>query len=802
MNSMDRLTNDIRFAFRSFRRAPAVALVAISLLAVGIGLTTAVFSVVEGLVLRSLPFREPERLVAIGQVPVKSRLVGRAGATSSARAVEIARQSPLFEGVTAFLGRPRVLSGLGDVRNVSAWSVRSDFFRVLGAQPVIGRAFSTDEDVQGSAVAAIVSDAFWRGPLGGDPNVLGRTLTLDGAKVPIVGVMSSAFRYPAGAELWLSFGGITPSPPSNSIQGAYHIVARLAPGVTIPRVEREMDVVYARVAEEVPAFRDWGPAVLPLRDRLVGSVRRPLLVAFGGVALVLLVACANVANLLLARSVARRREVAIRLALGATRGRVVRQLLTESVALALAGAVLGTLMAWLGVPWLLALGAKELPDVGRIGVDRTVLLFALAAATATGILFGIAPALQAVRGRLTAALHDGGSGAGASAWRSRLGDALVVVQVAVTIVLLAGGALLAGSFQKLMSVPVGFDADRVVVATVWLRGERYDSAASRRAFMRGTLERAAAIPGAGSVTAGTGIPLSAGAFGDVTPDEQPSGGPPQAFAVFTGMSDDYLRTFGIPLLRGRAISSADAGNDAILVNDAFARTYYPGKDPIGHQVEYYGRTRGTIVGVVGDTRTMQLGNAADPQLYFPMTRAPERNMHIAVRTSGDPASLGNALRRAIREVDAGLPIDRLQSMRSLMGDSVARQRFYAVLLVVFAAAALVMATAGLYATMSYVVDRRTRELGIRGALGASASELAGMVLRRGLALALAGIVAGVAGAVVATKLLAALLFELAPGDPVILAGVSILLVLTSVAASYLPARRAARVSPMEAIRAE
>ena len=798
---MDSLTNDIRFAVRSFRRAPAVAIVAISLLAVGIGLTTAVFSVVEGLVLRSLPFHEPDRLVAIGQVPVKSRLVGRGGATSSARAVEIARQSPLFDGVTAFLGRPRVLSGLGDVRNVSAWNVRSDFFRVLGSQPVIGRAFTPDEDVQGSPVAAIVSDAFWRGPLGGDPDVLGRTLTLDGAKVPIVGVMPPAFRYPAGAELWVSFGGITLAPQSNSIQGAYHIVARLAPGITISRVERELDAAYARVAEEVPAFRDWGPAVLPLRDRLVGSVRRPLLVAFGAVALVLLVACANVANLLLARSVARRREVAIRLALGATRGRVVRQLLTESVALALAGAVLGTLMAWLAVPWLLALGAKELPDVGRIGVDRTVLFFALAAAMATGILFGIAPALQAVRGRLTAALHDGGSGAGASAWRSRLGDALVVVQVAVTIVLLAGGALLAGSFHKLMSVPVGFDADRVVVATVWLRGERYDSAASRLAFVRGTLERAAAVPGAGAVSAGTGIPLSAGAFGDVTPDEQPPGGPPQAFAVFTGMSDDYLRTFGIPLLRGRAISSSDAGTDAILVNDAFARTYYPGKDPIGHRVEYYGQ-KGTIAGVVGDTRVMELGKAADPQIYYPLARGPERFVSIAVRTSGDPASLGIAIRRAIRDVDPGLPIDRLQSMRSLMGDSVARQRFYAVLLVVFAAAALVMATAGLYATMSYLVNRRTRELGIRGALGATASELAGMVLRRGLALALAGIVAGAAGAVVATKLLAALLFELTPGDPVVLAGVSILLVLTSVVASYLPARRAARVSPMEAIRAE
>jgi putative ABC transport system permease protein len=589
---------------------------------------------------------------------------------------------------------------------------------------------------------------------------------------------------------------------SRSVQGAYNIVARLAPGVTIPRVERELDAVYARVADEVPAFKDWGPAVLPLRDRIIGSVRRPLIIAFGAVALVLLVACANVANLLLARSVARRREVAIRIALGATRMRIVRQLLTESIALAVVGAAVGVLLALLGVPSLVALGARELPDIGGVGVNRTVLAFALGAALATGVLFGIAPALQAVRGRWVEGLHDGASGSGTSTWRSRIDDALVALQIAVTIVLLSGAALLVGSFQKLMSVPAGFDAGRVIMAKVWLTNDRYDSTAARLAFVRATLERTAAIPGAQSVSVSSGVPLSAGAFGDVTVDEPPSGGMPQAITVFTGMSDDFLRTFGIPLLRGRAVTSADAGSDGILVNEAFARAFFSGRDPIGHRVTFYGNIQGTIVGIVGDTRTMELGKPADAQLYYPISRTADRYLNIAVRTSGDPASLSIALRRAIRAVDPGLPVDELKPMRSLMSDSIARQRFYAALLAVFAAAALVMATAGIYATMTYAVNRRTRELGIRGALGATAANLAELVLRRGMVLTLAGIAVGVVGAMVATRLLSALLYGLTPRDPIVLAGVSLLLALTSVVASALPAMRAARVSPMEAIRAE
>jgi len=320
--------------------------------------------------------------------------------------------------------------------------------------------------------------------------------------------------------------------------------------------------------------------------------------------------------------------------------------------------------------------------------------------------------------------------------------------------------------------------------------------------VRATLERTAAIPGAQSVSVSSGVPLSAGAFGDVTVDEPPSGGMPQAITVFTGMSDDFLRTFGIPLLRGRAVTSADAGSDGILVNEAFARAFFSGRDPIGQRVTFYGNIQGTIVGIVGDTRTMELGKPADAQLYYPISRTADRYLNIAVRTSGDPASLSIALRRAIRAVDPGLPVDELKPMRSLMSDSIARQRFYAALLAVFAAAALVMATAGIYATMTYAVNRRTRELGIRGALGATAANLAELVLRRGMVLTLAGIAVGVVGAVAATRLLSALLYGLTPRDPIVLAGVSLLLALTGVVASALPAMRAARVSPMEAIRAE
>ncbi|HEU4628405.1 MAG TPA: ABC transporter permease [Gemmatimonadaceae bacterium] len=804
---MSSLLQDLRYALRVHLANPTATLVAVLVLAVGIGANTAIFSVVEGVLLRSLPFREPERLVGVGPIPAEYRSTARQYGTASRFAFETWRdQRDVFEEVAGYVGDDPVLTGLGDATRVMAYGVTANFFPMLGATPMIGRAVIAADTLAGAPRVAVLSHAFWATRLGGAADVVGRTIALNGVPHVVVGVMPPGFRFPERAALWRALAPPTGHSADGSRQpyGGYHTVARLRAGVTPALAMRRLDVTTAAIGQREEGWQGVVANVIPLHAQLMGDVQRPLLLVMGAVAFVLLIACANVANIQLARAVGRRREIAIRVAVGAGRARLLRQLLTESVTLALAGGGLGVLLAYWGVPLLVRLGGEELPGVVDIGVNPRVLAVTLVATLLTGVAFGLAPAVQAARRASAVSLKDGTAGSGASASRNRLGAALVVAQVALTMVLLAGAGLLVASVRHLLRDDAGFTADGVLVAQIELRGTRHTGDTATLAFSRALLERVRAMPGVAAAAMSTGTPLATGAFGTI----EVVGGPtPRAAAptMFTAATADYFRALGIPLLRGRLLRDDGAdGPGAIVVSQTLARTYFPGQDPIGRQVRFYGQSiTGTIVGVVGDTKAMALDESAPPpHIYQPFAADPAPYLKLVVRAAGDPAALAAGVRAAVRELDPDLPIDALTTMRQLMSESVTRQRFYATLLAVFAAAALVMSAAGIYGVVSYTVTRRTREMGVRLALGATAGDVLRLVFGRAGLLAGAGLLLGGLGALAATRVLRSMLFEIAPTDPRVLGGVAALLAVVALAATWLPARRATRVDPVQALRAE
>jgi putative ABC transport system permease protein len=794
---------DLRVAWRSYRRTPLFTSVIVLTIALGIGATTAIFSVVEGVVLRALPFREPDRLVAIGQAPLRMHDAG-VGATSSQAGVEmIAHAGDLFEQSAAYAGTAPVLTGLGDpVRLTGAW-VPAGFFSLLGARPLIGRAFAPDDDRPGNAAVAIVSYGFWSTRMGGDESAIGRPITLDGARVVVIGVMPPEFRFPDQVTIWRSMSGFpTASGPEPTWpQGAYRIVARLRPSITAARAERAMSTRYAILSRTLPDFAGWKARVAPLKDSLIGSVRRPLLIMLAAVGLVLLVACANVANLLLARAVAREREIALRAAIGAEPRRVVRLVLSESLMVAALGGLLGIVLAWAAVPMLLSHAGSELPGVAAIGVNVRVLFAATMLMVSTGIVFGSAPALHAVRTLPADALRAAGSVAPTTGWRRRSTDALTVVQIALTVILLVGAGLLASSFQRLMSVDMGFDPSRIVAAQVHLAKNRYPSAELRLGFAQRVLTRLSADPATRTAAVATGIPLSTGAVGTIDVDRRNLR---DAVAVLTSVTDDYFGVFRLPLHRGRFFDPMPSpDDDAVIVNDAFARQFLPGIDPIGHTVSYYGGAfTGRIVGVVGDARQGGLASPAKPEIYDRLQRDPAGYLTIVARSTGDVSATSAALRHAIAEADPILPVDKLLTMRGYMAASVARQQFYATLLCVFAAVALVIAAAGIYAVVTYIVAERTRELGIRIALGAARTDILALVVSRGLVLTGVGTSIGIACAMGVTRVLRTMLFGVTPTDPMVLLVVVTALAAIAMIACCAPAAKALRVDPLAAVRSE
>ncbi len=793
---MDSLILDLRYAVRTLLKSPGFTLVTVLTFALGIGATTAVFSVVEAVLLRTLPFPDADRLVDIKQVQEAYRGPLITGSTSPLTAYRRwSAAAGVFDATAAYSGQSAVLRGRGPAERVATWAVSSGFLPLLGGVPERGRAFRSEEDGPAAPPVAVLSHAFWATRMGSDAGVIGRPLTLDTTVYTVVGVLPARFDYPAGAQVWTNMGALLAGPQGaeRARRWQYWALARLAPGVSPRAAQDRLDVVSRRAWATDPDARSFLPVVRRLHDALIGNTRVPLLVALGAVGLVLLIACTNVASLVLSRSLARAHHVAMRSALGASRARLVRAALAETLVLAGAGAALGMLLAvWL-VPALVHQARSELPRVATIALDGRAVAAGLALSAFAGLLTGALPAWQAARMPPAEVLKSGGNDR-ASAGAGPLGGALVVGQLALTTMLLVGAALLLRTFIHLTRQPPGFEPRHLLVADVALPTAGYARPEARLEYVRRAIEAVAALPGVTGVAVGTGIPLSPGGI-NVTTRQAPDGHDSATLTFMAAVSPDYFRVLGIPLLRGRVLQADDP--DAVVVDAATARTAFPGADPIGRAFLDYGK----VAGVVGNVRQEMLPTEGT-NIYSAYGANPSGYFKVLTATSGDPRSSAAAVRRRLQDVDPDVPVGDVTPMTTLMADALARQRFYAQLLGAFGVLALAISVVGVYGLVSYAVGRRTREFGIRIALGADRQRVLRLVLARGAALTAVGVGLGLAGALTLTRTLRSLVVGVAPTDPAALAGAAALLVVAALAATYLPARRATRVDPMVALRSE
>jgi putative ABC transport system permease protein len=796
---------DVRYALRSLRHHPVFTLTAVLTLAIGIGANTAIFSVVNAVLLRPLPFPEPERLVTVWG---HHAAIGRETA-SLPDFLDWRRESRSFAGMAARANTQFILTGAGEPEVVRGALVTANYFRVLGAPIPVGRGFRDEEERGGAARVAVLSDGFWRREFGGSTEVVGRQITLGGVPYTIVGAGARGLAVPDEVDVWSTFPTDTTLGRRNDF---LEVVGRLAPGADQRRAQEEMTTIARRLERAYPNSNGgWGVELVGLQERIVGEIRPALLVFMGAVGLVLLIACANVANLMLARVAAREREVTIRAALGASRRRLVRQLLTESVVLSLAGGALGLGLAVWGVHALQALEPGTIPRLEEIGVNANALAFALGLSVATGLLFGIVPATRLMRYDLRDGLAEGGRGMAGHRSAGRTRSLLVLAEVALACVLLVGAALLLTSFVRLQHVDPGFQPGGILTARVTLPRARYDDPARQAAFADALLERVRNLPGVTEAALASDAPLGDGppywSFA-VAGVEQPGPDVVQDAVIFR-TTPDYFRTFAIPLLRGRLYDASDRGDAApvALVSQALAQRYWPDRSPLGARITLGNPADTssvwmTVVGVVGDVRQEGPAAAAYPQLYLPLAQVSSRSLLIALRTPGDPPSLTPAVKRAVSAIDPGLALGRVATMEERVAGALARPRVNALLLGGFAATALVLAALGIYGVIAYSVVQRTRELGIRMALGARAADVLQLVLRQGMAPVLGGLALGLAGAAVASRVLRGLLYGVGGTDLTTYAAVATFLAAVALLASYLPARQAAAADPVVALRNE
>jgi putative ABC transport system permease protein len=806
---MNTLWQDVRFGLRVLAKSPGFTAVALVVLALGVGANTAIFSVVNAVLLRPLPFEHAERLVQAKRVNVKK------GTTTSAHSfpnfADMRAQSNSFEALAAYNDTDAALTGAGAPERVSGVSASADIFRVLGVGAQLGRAFAPDDERPGGAPVVVITHGTWQRRFGADPQVVGREVTLDGKPKTVVGVLPADFQFPFANQAPEYFTPLDPQGDMEKQRGANYlqVLGRLKEGVPVAQAEAELKAIAARLEQQYPdANEGRSVALVSAQEEMVGNLRATLLVLLGAVGFVLLVACANVANLQLARASGRGREMAIRTALGASRARVMRQLLTEGLLLSVAGGALGLLFAVWGVALISSFVPADIPRFKEVGLDPTVLGFTFAASLLAGVAFGLAPALQASRVDLGESLKEGGRGATAGRTRNRVRSLLIVSEVALSLVLLVGAGLLVKSFWRLRNTNPGFNPQRVLSASVSLPEVKYSKDEQLVQFYRQALGRAAALPGVEAAAAIMPLPLGSNDINisfmaEDRPDPGPGSRPVAGTRVIT---PDYLRVMGVPLLRGRAFNDRDTADapKVLIVNETLARQLFPGEDPLGKRLAIgLNSIHGEIVGVVGDVHSRGLEREAGLELYVPYEQTPFNSMQLVLRTKeGDPAALAAPLRAAVREIDKDVPLYEVKTMEQLVADSVARQRFSMTLLAAFAGLALALAAVGIFSVMSFLVAQRTHEIGVRVALGAQARDILRMVVRYGMGLALAGVAAGLAGAFALTRLMSGLLYGVSATDPVTFAGVSLLLVVVALAACLVPARRATKVDPMVALRYE
>ncbi len=820
---MDTLIQDLRFAIRSLTKQPGFTLVAAATLALGIGANTAIFTVVNAVILQALPFPAADRLV---RVTTDMHGLGSSDiGISPPELFDYRDRSGLFDEIAGLFPISANLTEVDVPERVEVLLVSPSYFSVLGAHAQIGRVFGPDDEIPGITEIVVISDALWKRRFGGAPGAIGRKLRIDADWYTVVGVMPPGFRHPGRSlrtevEMWAP-SGYRDLPFPKPARGGYFMsgaIGRLRAGISASEAQQRMDAFAAKLRAEFPADyparAGWAPRGIPLQQDLVGSVRTPLLVMLGAVAIVLLIACANIAGLLLARAAGRQRELAVRRALGSGRAGLARLLLTESLLLAMCGGALGLILAVWGVDLLISLVPSGLPRISEVAISGRVLLFTFGASVLTGVIFGLAPALQFSNPDVLSSLKDGRSPVARS--RRALRAAIVVAEFSLAMVLLVGATLLVRSFWRLQQVDAGFDGHNVLTARLWLpqpnnpASGKYATHQARLAFFENVLGRVKALPGVESAAAVQNLPLD-GLRGGATitvdgRDSEISGQIPTAQVNF--MSPEYLGLMGIPLLRGRAFGPEDTttGAPVVLVNQAMALRYFGGADAVGQRIHFGGpQARNpwlTIVGVIGNVLSDRLEQEPRPMIFRPLAQASGLSMGLVVKTSGDPKRLREALARAVREADPDQPTYAVRTMDEVQAQATATRRFSMQLLGGFAFIALLLAAVGIYGVMAYLVSQRTREIGIRVALGAHPSSVVRLIVSYAVKLAAAGVGIGIVAALLLTRLIAGMLFQVSPTDPWTFVTIVLVLVMTAITAAATPARKAAHVDPMVALRAD
>jgi|HubBroStandDraft_1064217.scaffolds.fasta_scaffold01002_6 predicted permease len=815
---LENLLQDLRYAARMLMKNPGLALVIVLSLAIGIGANTAIFSVTSALLLKPLPYPHADRLALLW---LRSPGIGiPQDWPSPGQYHDIKTQNHVFDDTAIAIGGNYTLTGLTKAMKVDGIEASSGLLNMLGVEPLLGRSFLPEEDRPGKPDSIVLTYGLWQQAFGGDPNILGRSVMIDGKPRAVVGVLRADFT--VNHEVIPTIGEIDkaefflPLPldakdEANYGPEDYNIVARLKPGVTMRQAQADVDIIAARLREDKHRDRSFTISVVPLMEQVVGSTRGSILILLGAVALVLLIACANVANLLLSRAAGRQKEIAVRAALGAGKSRLVMQLLTESILLSVLGGAAGLIIAAWSLYLVRAIHPGNIPRMDEIGMDFRVLAFTLAVSIITGIVFGLAPAFRASRVDVNVALKAGGrssrGGGGLNVKRDKLRGALVIAELAVSLTLLAGAGLLIRSFARLISVPPGFNPDHVISMEVAVGGPKYKEDAQIAQFYQNLSERVRNLPGVTAQGAISSLPLtSAVGWGGMDIEGYvPPANQPELQVDKRGATPDYFRTMQIPLISGRVFSDSDTDKSqlVVLIDQKMADRFWPDGDAVGKRVR---RNKDdswkTIVGVVGVVKEYGLDTDTRMVVYFPCAQDPSRTMYLAARTTTDPASGMDAIIEQVHALEPDAPVFDIATMQQRFHDSMARQRFATAMLAAFACFALILAAVGVYGVMSFLVAQGTADIAIRMALGAQRRSILSLVLQQGMSLALIGIGAGLLGALILTRVMAGLLFNVSATDPLTFVGVALLLSLVALAACSIPARRAMRVDPMVALRYE